>query len=80
MSRKKEEKKETIPIDYLTETKMMSYTISLRESEIRNLKSTIEELKTRILNYEKDIADLKLTYVISPSFNYFNYLNVKLNC
>lgn len=50
------------PIDYQTEMKMFSYTISLRESEIIELKKVNKELAEKYLQIDKELCDLKASY------------------
>ena len=68
MSKNKEEKsatQEQPPLDYQTEVKMLSYTLTLRDIEINELKKRVTDMSNSISNLEKERADLKAGYVQS---------------
>lgn len=63
MSKKKEEKQiEQPPLDHQSQMKMLSYTVTLREDEIADLKHRVATLTGQYVNLEKEHSELKAAY------------------
>lgn len=67
MSKPKDDgkKDESPPLDIQTEIKMLSYTATLKDLEIEDLKNRNKELRETICNMEKEVTEMKGAYVLS---------------